>query len=493
MTSAEILELLKQIQTQKCESQTLELKAAQHGCPKRLYDTLSAFSNQDEGGVILFGVNETEGFQECGVYNPQDLIQHVTEQCDQMYPVVRPVFSIAEYSEKLFVTAEIPPIDAAERPCYYVGKGRLAGSYIRVGDADQPMTEYEVYSYEAFRKKYQDDIRPVNRATLLALDQDNLNQYLNSLKSGKPNLTALKDKQILELMSMTRDGIPTLAAVLLFSPYPQAYFPQLCITALSIDGTEIGDIGTGGERFIDNQRIEGGLPQMLDAALAFVRKNIKTAFRFNPSSGQREEQTEYPILAVREAVLNALVHRDYSIHTEGMPIQLILYRDRFELRSPGGLYGRIRLDQLGHVQPDTRNPVLAVAMEVLHQTENRYSGIPTMKRELAAFGLPEPEFSIERDNFVVRFRKVQEAALSGSSAMTDKTVMLPHIETIEERILLYCAEPRSRQEIADYLGLRSAYYIHTKYLQPLIKAGKLRYTIPETPGSHRQRFQTVLS
>ena len=74
--------------------------------------------------------------------------------------------------------------------------------------------------------------------------------------------------------------------------------------------------------------------------------------------------------AIREAIVNALVHRDYSMHTEGMPIRLILFEDRMEIRNPGGIYGRIRADKLGKVQPDTRNPVLASALEVLGMTEN---------------------------------------------------------------------------------------------------------------------------
>ena len=94
--------------------------------------------------------------------------------------------------------------------------------------------------------------------------------------------------------------------------------------------------------------------------------------------------------AGQHSALNALIHRDYSIHTEGMPIQLLLFEDRFEVRSPGGLYGRLRIDQLGKVQPDTRNPVLAVAMETLGETENRYSGIPTMRAGIGAGRMPEP-------------------------------------------------------------------------------------------------------
>ena len=69
MTADELLEKLKEIQKMKCETQTIELKKAKEGCPKRLYDTLSSFSNQDEGGIILFGIDEEDGYRETGVYD----------------------------------------------------------------------------------------------------------------------------------------------------------------------------------------------------------------------------------------------------------------------------------------------------------------------------------------------------------------------------------------------------------------------------------------
>ena len=374
MTPLELESLIDHVQALKAETQTLELKAATQGCPTRLYDTLSSFSNQDEGGTILFGVDEQNGFASVGVYDAQDLMKHVTEQCGQMTPVVRPVFTTLLKSVKAFVSAEIPGIDVADRPCFYAGKGRLKGSYVRVGDADQPMTEYEIYSYEAFRRKYQDDIRPVEQATLRTLQTDLLEQYLVKLKAGRPHLSQLKTDEICELMGITRDSVPTMAAVQLFGLFPQAYFPQMCITAVSVPGTEVGVLGPEGERFLDNRRIEGTLSQMLEDALSFVRKNIRIKTIIDPETGKRADREDYPLTAVREAILNALIHRDYSIHTEGMPIQILLFKDRFEVRSPGGLYGRLRIDQLGKVQPDTRNPVLAVAMEVLGETENRYTG-----------------------------------------------------------------------------------------------------------------------
>ena len=99
-------------------------------------------------------------------------MKHVTEQCGQMMPIIRPVFTTLLKDGKTFVSAEIPGMDVADRPCFYAGKGRLKVSYVRVGDADQPMTEYEIYSYEAFRRKYQDDIRPIEQAALRMLQTD---------------------------------------------------------------------------------------------------------------------------------------------------------------------------------------------------------------------------------------------------------------------------------------------------------------------------------
>ncbi len=478
MTLLELEEMLNQVQRLRAETQTLELKAAAGGCPNRLYDTLSSFSNQDDGGTILFGIDEQQSFAEVGVYDAQDLMKHVTEQCNQMTPIVRPVFTTLSKDDKVFVAAEIPGIDVPDRPCFYTGKGRLKGSYVRVGDADEPMTEYEIYSYEAFRRKYQDDVRPVERASLQVLDKALLEQYLWKLKSERPNLAKLDAEHIYELMSMTKNGTPTLAAVLLFSPYPQAYFPQLCITAISVPGTQIGQLGTEGERFLDNQRIEGTLIQMLEDALTFVKKNTRNKTIIDPDTGKRSDRSDYPVAAVREAVLNALVHRDYSIHTEGMPIQILLFEDRLEIKSPGGLYGRLTIDQLGKMQPDTRNPVLAVAMEVLNETENRYSGIPTMRRELQQARMPAPEFKEERGGFLVCFRKTLKAKAETPSIGAEK-------------LLQFCKTPRTRQEIANFLGIKSVAYAVTTHVAPLVEQGLITLSVPEKPRSPKQQYTTT--
>lgn len=482
MTSNELKELLNKIQETKHESQTLEIKSAHIDCPKCLYDTLSGFSNQDMGGIIVFGIHKENDFEEVGVYDAQDLQKKINEQCLQMEPKIRPVLTVVEKDGKLFVSAEIPGIDASERPCFYGGKGRLKGSYTRIGDRDEPMTEYEVYSYEAFRKKYQDDIRTMPRVSFDLLNRYALDEYIIKLKNGKPNLSQLTDADIYELMSITRNGEITLASTLLFSPYPQAYAPQLCITALSIPGREKGEIGESGERFIDNKRIEGTIPEMLEGAIAFVKKNMKTKTIINGTTGTREDKGEYPVTAVREAVLNALVHRDYSMHTEGMPITLDMYEDRMEISNPGGLYGRVKIDQLGKVQPDTRNPVVATALETLNITENRYSGIPTIRQELFKHGLQEPEFKDDRGRFTVIFYKARENDERIDSVFKRERGI--GIDALQA----FCKKPRTRAEITEFLNLDSQAYAIAKYVTPLVEMGIIKLTIPDKPRSRNQQY-----
>ena len=477
MTTEELMEKLELIQKMKCETSTLEIKSAEQGCPQRLYDTLSSFSNQEDGGIIIFGVDERHGYKEVGVYDPQDIQKKINEQCLQMEPVVRPLLTVLEKNNKFFVSAEIPSVDITDRPVFYQGKGRMKGSYTRVGDSDEPMTEYEVYSYEAYRKKYQDDIRAIDRVSFASLDHKLLEQYIELLKKGKPRLAAIPDEEIYELMSIKRDDRITLSAVMNFCPYPQAYFPQLCIIATVVPGTEVGTIGDQGERFTDNQRIEGNISDMLDGAMQFVNRNMRIKTIINPHTGKREDRPDYPITAVREALLNALVHRDYSIHTEGMPIQLIMFEDRMEIRNPGGIYGRIKIDQLGKVQPDTRNPVIASELEVLKVTENRYSGIPTIRRMMQEYDLQQPEFLDERGSFIVKLYK---------SVIEQKADEMEEVDNRE--LIFFCKTPRTRKEICDYLGLNSVSYAIQTRVMPLVEKGIIKMSIPEKPKSPKQLF-----
>lgn len=488
MLSAELAKLLDQVQTRQCEERTVEVKSAHEGCPEKLYDTFSSFANQSEGGTIVFGLNEREGYAKVGVYDAQDLQKKLMEVGEAMTPTVRPVLTIYDEDGMVFVSAEIPPVDLAERPCFRTSKGRLRGSYIRVGDGDKPMTEYEVYSYEAFRKKYRDDIRPVEGVSLSGLDQGWLERYLDKRKRDRPNLATLPPEQLHELTGMTQGGQVTMMALLLFGPYPQAYFPQLSIIATRVPGTEMGTLNGEGQRFLDSKRIEGSLPEMLEGAMTFLRSNMRVAFRVDEKTGQRIDTLEYPLDALREVVLNALVHRDYSVHTENMPIQLTMYADRVEIKNPGGLYGRLTIDQLGQAQPDTRNPFLVTAMEAIGQTENRYSGIPRIRHAMEEVQLPQPVFADDRGAFTVCLYNKQHTDM----IRRDNTNLTPLLNA-ESALLSFCAVPRTRKEIAKFLEIRSVQYAVKRYVEPLVTSGALVLSIPDHPRSRNQTYQARAS
>lgn len=478
MLSEELLVLIKKIQEIKAESQTVEVKSAHNGCPKRLYDTLSSFSNQDGGGIIVFGLDEKQGFEAVGVYDLQDLQKSVTEQCNQMEPAVRGVFTFAEYEDKNICALEVPSVELVERPCYYKGAGKVKGSYIRVGDADLPMTDYEIYSYESYKKHVHDDEREVERIDLFYMDREILDKYIVEKKQAKPKFSKLNEEQIYEMLNIKRDEKFTLAAVMNFALYPQGVFPQLGITAVVVPGYSIGELGNSGERFVDNKRIEGTISEMLEEAMVFCKRNMKIKTIIDSKTGKRNDRTEYPINAVREAILNALIHRDYSVHTEGTPIQINFFTDRLEIHSPGGLYGRMTVEQLGKARPDLRNPTLATMAESLNQAENRYSGIPTIRMEMKEYGLPEPEFKNGRNEFVVTLYNKE---------IEQKKICL----TLEDKIVEFCKEPKSRKEIAEFLEIKTTTYAYSKYILPLLEEGRLGMIIPDIPASRNQKYYKI--
>lgn len=475
MREEELYDLVRKIQKRQTEFQTVELKAAAVDFPKKIYDTLSSFSNQDDGGTIVFGISEEENYGVVGVYSVEKAQKKAMEACEQMEPNVRAVFTNTEVDGKLVLSAEIPPVEYWRRPVFYKGAGRLKGSYVRVRDADEPMSEYEVYSYEAFRRRIRDELRTVPECRMEFLDQTRLGQYLEAVKRERKNLSALPDPEIMELMGITRKGEFTLAAALIFGIYPQTWFPQLCITAVSLPGTAMGDTDRDGARFLDNKRITGAIPDMLEEAVDFVRKSMRTKTIVD-GNGRRADKDEYPIVAVREAILNALIHRDYSMLTENTPISIEMYRDRMEIVSKGGLYGGGSVSQLGNGRPETRNAALANILELLKVTENRYSGIPTIFRAFEDADLPKPEFIVERGTFKVRLRN----GMDMPETQIDKS-------DIRQAVIQFCAIPRSREELTAFTE-KSRYYTMSAIVQPLIDQGRLRMTIPEKPKSPSQRF-----
>ena len=368
-----------------------------------------------------------------------------------------------------------PGTDISERPVYYKGKGHVNGSYIRAGEADEPMSDYEIYSYDAYRRRIRDDIRVMETVDISQFKKDAVNKYITAVKKEKENTSKLSGEKILNLMGIIKEGKATLAGIMCFHEYPQAVFPQLCVTVVVVPGLKMGDKGQDGERFSANKRIEGTIKEMVDKTMLFITRNMREKTIID--KGQRNDKTEYPVNAVREAVINALMHRDYSIHTESAPVRVIMFNDRLEIINEGGLYGKLTIGSLGKMHVvETRNQTLSNILEMQKVAENRYSGIPTIREEMKAFGLPEPVFESQRGSFIVTLK-------NGFSGHIPENIF----SVSENSLLHFCKTPRSREEISGFLG-KTQYYAMKTIVEPLIEYGQLKMTIPDKPKSRKQKY-----
>jgi ATP-dependent DNA helicase RecG len=154
-------------------------------------------------------------------------------------------------------------------------------------------------------------------------------------------------------------------------------------------------------------------------------------------------------------------------------------RDRLEIKSPGGLYGKITIDSLGKVHPDTRNAALANILELLGVTENRYSGIPTIRYECRNMGIPAPIFEVRRGEFKVTFKN----AIHKDRAKKNR-------HTVRNDLLEFCSTPKTRSDIIEFTGF-SRFYTMNSIVQPLIDKGILKMSNPAKPKSSKQTYVTA--
>lgn len=424
MTEKEVIEVIKFMQKYQTETDRIEAKTAEIDFPKKCYDTISGFANK-YGGIIIFGINENNNFKEQDVYDVNDLQKQITSLCsNSIEPKIRPEFLPIIYNNKKLLAVKINEIPQNQKPCYYKGAGMNKGSYIRIGDSDEPMTDYEIYCLQSYKDGIQEDLRPIKRATMDDLDTEKINNYLDKIKKDKPNFSKFSNEKILKLSGIIENSTgtiyPTLSGMMMFGEFPQGYLPQLFVACVVVPGTKLGDVGEMGQRFDDNKRVEGTLDEMLDQTLSFIRRNIGTKVIID-NNGKRENIPEYPMKALREAVANALIHRDYSISRESAYIYVQIFDDRIEIINPGDLYGNNRIENLGtDMMLEARNKNIVRLLEEKGDIiENRHTGIATMREEMKKMGLPQPEFISLRGDFKVIFRK-EKGELTENNEFTEK-------------------------------------------------------------------------
>jgi ATP-dependent DNA helicase RecG len=408
MTRDELLELIAEVQQYQSELDNVEVKSAHGGTPQRLYEPLSAFANHIGGGVILFGIDENRKFEAIGVNDAHELLGEVSNLVSsEMEPALRPEFTVEEVEGKTVVAVEVFELPAEQKPCFYKPAGLQKGSYIRVGNTNRQMTDYEIFGYVSARTQPTLDEEVIRDATVKDLNRETLEDYLALLKRTRHQAPYLNQsfEQVLAQLRIIREveGAlrPTLAGVLMFGSYPQAFEPQLVITFLQFYGTTETERTPRGERFLDNQKFEGTIPEIIESTVRHVLASIRKSSLVEGL--YRRDIPEYPEEAIREALVNAVAHRDYSHFVRGSYIQIRLFADRIEIQSPGGLYGNVTEETLEEEQ-STRNRLLMRLMEDLHLVENRGTGIRTMIEAMRRANLEPPRFQDKRSSFWVTFR-----------------------------------------------------------------------------------------
>lgn len=402
LTVTELQSLLQDLKRRESELDDIEVKKAVGGTP-RIFETLSSFANRPGGGLIIFGI-DNDTLEPVGVGNLDELQRDIANRAAEMEPPLRVRMRSFDLEGKVVLVVEVPEVDAQQKPCYYRPAGLHGGAYVRVGDGDRRMTDYEIYAMKSSRGPVNDDRQAVPGASMTDLDADAVAQYLARLRASKPEAKYLhgNQEQVMRTLGIlapgTRKAVPTLAGLLVFGRYPQQFYPELIIalTAESV-GAELA-----GQRFTINAKAEGNIMDMLNQAIGWLSRNLR--YRTLVTGLVHQDIPEYPLDALREAIVNAVAHRDYGQYAIGTQVQVRLFADRVEIQNPGGLYGPVTLDRLGEPGlQSARNPLLVRFLEDLGPMENRGSGIRAMLRSLRLAHLEPPQFDDQRTSFKVTF------------------------------------------------------------------------------------------
>jgi ATP-dependent DNA helicase RecG len=409
VNAQEALELIEVVRSGEYEDASLEVKRAQRGLPQRLFETLSALANQVGGGLILLGLDESQGFRLAGVEAAQTVISELTDLAGKMVPPLALEITPVEIEGKTAIVVEVPECDYQHKPCYYGPSGMQGGSFLRVGNQNRHMSAYEVFTFVTGRGQPTFDQELVKKASIEDLDQVALEAYFSRLKQSRRGLwqrLRLDEKDLVErllaLEILSRDGDllhPTLAGLLAFGTWPQKYYPSLMITFVRYVSTDRSQKGSRGERFMDNAQFDGRMEEMVGEAVGRCLMNMRQSTLIEGIL--HRDIPEYPEEAVREALINAIAHRDYSPYMLGSQVRIEMFADRLEIMTPGGLFGPVNESNLESTQ-STRNQLL---MRILSEIglENRGSGIEAMLTSLREAHLEPPRFQDTRTYFTVTF------------------------------------------------------------------------------------------
>jgi ATP-dependent DNA helicase RecG len=443
------------------ESSTVEFKVNAPR-PTELAERMCGMANTRTGGVIIFGVRD-ENRSIVGVNQTSDTIDTILRAAR----MIKPVITLSDESIRTWsldgypvVTVEIPANDGK----LYQYNGACL---IRRGTVTVPLSIDEIRAYLNATGTTRWELGACEGTTLDDLDIEAVERYLayRAEQSRQRRRYVAPAELLVGLHAAVRneqqDAVqPTNAGILMFGFDPQLPLPQSEVVCVKYADA------LGVRSYIDRKNFRGPLPHLIDQASGFLRQYIRVGATIR--GFRREDEPEYPYEALREAVVNAIVHRDYG--RVGEAVRVFMYSDRVEVRSPGGLMPGITIDDLLNLRVTSipRIPILAGFLrDIPGYMERIGSGIRFMMSEMRALGLPDPEF-IEHQDFTVTFRNgIPE---SQSDDLSERQQL--GLRIVRERGSISTGEYCAATGVAERTGLRDLQELVTKGL--LVVRGKKR-------------------
>jgi ATP-dependent DNA helicase RecG len=449
------------------DGRSVEAKAAAGGLPHSLAPTLSAFANMPGGGTIILGLDESAGFAVVRLADPSGLGAGLVSMARHaLDPPVQVDVTEVDLDEGTLVVATVQEAPVAAKPCRVLKTGR---AYLRLGDGDYEMSSIEWDGFVAARTRPRYDEAAVPDALMSDLDEALLQSFLAHARLERPALRNLADSEILVKTGVIqRDGTPTVAGVIALAVYPPQFFPEMTIRAAYLP---VGPQNAQ-TRVLAEASFAGPVPRMIDEATEWVGRNSRNEIVNDPATGRVRNRAWPPLLAVRELIANAIVHRDLAPWAAGRAIELRMTNESFRITNPGGLYG-VKVSSLGQVDiTSARNRRLIDICRRLETQDGRpvealATGIPTVFEALAADGFPPPRFFDNGLSFTATITSTPGPATSPAPATRREASSLS--PALGEVVALLDAGPAGVDAIASALGVSKA--AATKRLQALANRG----------------------
>lgn len=397
MNAQEVLALYEQ-----GEDPTLEFKS-ENVKPSKLAETLIALANA-QGGTVLVGINGRTGEIE-GLRNPKQAREMAIEATLLCEPqLILPLPETVKVKRKSLLVITIP----SGLPNVYSLHGRYLA---RVGSLNKPIPAATLRRLLIERGEITFEMLTDPRATYEDLDPVQAADYARAFRWGS---SISMEELLLSRGCLVRDKDqyrPTHAGLLLFGRDPQKFFTNARVIVVQYPGTEMGD------EFI-REDIGSTLHEQIDAAELFLVRNMRKSMRL--VGLKREEVTEYPVEAVREMVVNAVAHRDYSLRGEA--IRISVFSDRIECYSPGRLPGHVTVQNIAD-ERFSRNEAIVQVLADRGYIERLGYGINRMIQLMKDHGARPPTFKERAAGFQVTLHSVIEEMPTATAATADPVQM----------------------------------------------------------------------